>query len=208
MSLKVIIIVLLAIVAIVLVVLALRKKKEKPEAPALPNLADLKIQDARIGDIVLIRAAGDEFEDLSFSVDRKHRYESGRGKAYEISGLYKNRRVHVEWSDEDILEIAVGKKSNIPLSKIGLTEDDLVKMDENQDEAHTFNYDGSAWRFAGSGEIVFFENNGRDGEGYYNWDFESDDATRKLSIEKWEEDPFEAGVAESVAPEDVTILRG
>src|SRR5262245_17627234 len=84
-------------VLLVLVVMQLFKKKKSTasSAPALPqaDLANLKVTDAKTGDVLSVAGVGDDMNDLDFTADRTASYQSGQRSWRELSGMYRNRRV-------------------------------------------------------------------------------------------------------------------
>src|SRR5437762_10093883 len=101
--------VLEAILAIFLVLVLMRlfKRDPKPAEPAfkapVEDLANLKVTDARVGDVLSIAGAGDKMPDLDFTVDRGMRIEAGARTWVELSGPYQERRVALRvGGDEDV----------------------------------------------------------------------------------------------------------
>ena len=43
-----------------------------------------------------VTPAGDEMTDLDFTVDRRTEYEAGSKRWFELSGMYKDRRIHLD----------------------------------------------------------------------------------------------------------------
>lgn len=207
---------LILLVALVLVILYLVRhllsKKDRPREAGLvhsePDLSSLGIVDARHGDTVSVVGRGDEFDDLDFVVDRRNRYQGGSSTWYEVSGRYRGRRVYIEWYDDDELEV-VGtlRDCDLTLADLGLTEQDLIRMDESQSRSEGFEHDGARFRYEDSGEIGYFRDGQGEGEGYYNWDFVEEGGDRLVFIEKWEDDPFEVGIATRIPPGDIRVFR-
>ena len=192
----------------VLFVMFKKTKSKKPDTVPVKSLADAKITDARAGDTVSVLGSGDEFDDLDFTVDRRNRYESGDDNWHEVSGLYRGRRVFVEFYEDDVLEVSFTKTMKpLSLKDLGLEESDLIRMDDERTRANSFEHDGVTWSYKSSQEVVYFKNGTGEGEGFYSWEFESPDGRRLLFIEKWEDEPFEAGIAETVDPGDVRVFR-
>ena len=176
------------------------------QAP-VPDLSNMTIEDARTGDTISIEARGDEFEDLDFTVDRRNKYQS-RSTWYEVTGLYRGRRVYVEFYNDDELEVyATLQSCDLTLADLGLTEEDLIRMDENQSRSEGFEFEGASFRYEDSCEIGYFQDSRGEGEGYYNWDFVEKDGDRLIFIEKWEDEPFEVGISVRVPPRDITVYR-
>lgn len=184
------------------------KKKTGSTVTPAEHLAGLGITDARVGDTLSIPGMGDDFDDLDLTVDRRHRYESGGETWYELSGLYRGRRIHVEVYEDDEVEVSITRGESMSLDQVGLTEDDLVRMDEAGSRSEGFVHDGTRWSYAESSEMGFFKDDQGEGEGFYGWEFESEDGTRTLFVEKWEGEPFEAGIADVVNAADVRVFRG
>lgn len=184
------------------------KKKEKQSVPPVAlDLTNLRINDARIGDTISIVGAGDDYDDLDCTVDRRNRYESGRDEWYEVSGMYRGRRVDVECFEGDELEVsAILKPVELSLEDIGVSEDDLARMDEEQSRANKIEWDGE-WFYEVSREIRYFQDDSGEGEGFYSWDFRSEDGKRVLFVQKWEGEPFEVGISQVINPDDIRVYR-
>src|SRR5689334_5012587 len=96
-----------AILAIFLVIVLMRlfRKDPKPATPAytppVEDLANLKVTDARVGDVLSIAGAGDRMTDLDFTVDRGARIEAGVRTWIELSGPYQSRRVALRVGETD-----------------------------------------------------------------------------------------------------------
>lgn len=185
-----------------------RRRTDAPPMLEETNLAALSITDARVGDTVSIAGMGDDFDDLDLTVDRRNRYESGGDTWYELSGLYRGRRIHVEVYEDDEVEVSITRDEALTLDAVGLTEADLVRMDTARSRSEGFEHDGSRWSYLASAETGYFRDDQGEGEGFYGWEFEEADGTRTLYVEKWEGEPFEAGIAEMVNAADVRVFRG
>ncbi len=207
---KLFFIALLVTALIVLIYKLVKKKGEETASKISPplDLANLTITDAIVGDAISILGIGAEFDNIDFTIDRRNRYQSGADSWYEVSGTYQGSRVFLECYDDDEVEVNFVYQSPEPtLVELGVTEDDLVRMDDEQIRSNGIDYDGSRWTYKESGEIDFFKNSRGEGEGYYSWSFVSQDKERILSIEKWEGKPFETSIARSLDPEIVKIYR-
>src|SRR5438045_9603685 len=116
------------IVAVLGVLLAMVFKqlfRKDPVVPAKPveDLANLKITDARVGDMVSITGAGDEFGDLDLKVDKHNEYEAGEKRWVELGRMYRNRRVYIELLDGDELDVvAVLNPNKITIDELGLKQ--------------------------------------------------------------------------------------
>ena len=196
------------IALIVVVVLIFRKKKQTKPTESIEALTDLRVTDAQVGDSISISGAGDDYEDLDFDVDRKHRYDSGGDESFELSGLYRGRRSFLEVSQDDQISVVLYAGNVKPeLHDLGLSEEDLTRMDENQDRAEVCEYDGRRWNFQESGEVNFFREAGSTGEGFYSWEFREESGAGVLSVQKWEGEPFEVSLGRVVNADDVHVFR-
>lgn len=201
--------VLIVVVIILLAIYMRRDKEQTLSPPPVENLAELSVAAATVGDNISIPGAGDDYANLNFTVDRKNRYESGGDEWFELSGQYNGRRIHVEVSEDDGVEVTVNlSRVEIALGDLGgLSEDDLTRMDESQDQSESLDYDGSMWRYESSHEIAYFKDDGSESEGYYSWNFREQNGERVLSVEKFEGEPFEVSLSRRVNPDDVQVFR-
>lgn len=194
-----------------LLVLVLRKMFQKQSAPALPpappqDLTSLTVAQARPGDAVSISGAGDEFADLDLPIDRRTDFSAGQRRWTELSGTYRNRRVYLDVTEERDVELWANlNPKQLTLEDIGLSEDDLAQIDQRQNTADNFEYDGKLWFYRFSREVSPM--NGGPG-GFYAWQFEEEGGKRRIIIRKAEGEPFTASVVVKVNPTDATVYRG
>jgi hypothetical protein len=95
----------------------------------------------------------------------------------------------------------------ITLDELGLGEDDLAQMDQRQNPADFFDYDGKFWLYRFSRENGMFRAGDTLGRGFYCWQFQEQDAKRFLSVRKSEGEPFTASLWVNVEPADITVFR-
>ena len=200
-----------ALLVLVLMKLAKKDQPKKPaEVPAMPqvDLANLKPWDVRAGDAVSIAGAGDEMTDLDFNADRVATLAAGSRQWVEASGVYRERRISLRASHGEEDEVALAnEKRKLTLEDLGLSEQDLAEMDERQNTADNFEFDGHMWSYRLSREVSAR----RDGEprpsGYYYWEFREQDGSRILTARKAEGEPFAVTLFTSINPGDVTVYR-
>jgi hypothetical protein len=174
-----------------------------------PDLANLSVIDALVGDNLSIVAAGPDFSDLDFTVDRRDQLEAGQKLWYEVSGPYHDKRVRLEIIPGELLEVRGWFDGRIiTLDEFGLTEDDLAAMDERQNPADFFDFDGKFWLFRWSREVGLFHRDQPEGAGFYCWEFQEQDGDRFMQVRKAEGEPFAAYISNKVNPGDVTVFRG
>src|ERR1039458_10134829 len=139
-------------VLLVIVLMNLFKKTEvpgsggtPPSKPA-PDLANLKVTDARVGDMISVSGAGDDLSDLDFTADRCAWFEAGPRRWFELSGGYRERRAALRVATGDDVEAAIETEPRkLTIEDLGVSEDDLAQMDERQNTADSFEFDGKTW---------------------------------------------------------------
>jgi hypothetical protein len=128
-------------------------KKQTPSAP-VADLANLKVTDARAGDALSISGAGDNYTDLDFTADRMTRYDGGTRRWFELSGPYLERRVALRVGGEDEVEVSLhSDPRKLTMEDLGLGEEELAEMDERQNTADSFEFDGKVWLYRLSREV-------------------------------------------------------
>ena len=205
------VVVLVALGALLGVVLMqLFKKPDHPAAgPAAPDLANLKLSDARTGDVLSVSGAGDNLTDLDFTADRCTRCTAGAYRWFELSGAYRERRVVLRAAGDEELEVSLHNDSRtITLADLGLTEDDLPQMDERQNPEDVFEFDGKDWLYRRSREGKACRDGDAQPAGFYYWEFHERDGKRLLEVRKVEGEPFAAALYTEIPAGDVTVYRG
>jgi hypothetical protein len=198
----------IALVAVPFLVLARRPRRSSTAPPPPPDLGSLTIREARRGDLITIRGAGRDFEDLSFKVERIHRYEFGSNHWYELVGQSPEGPISLEWEDDGELILSLtppGRTLRLP--ELELTEQDLIRMDEEQSAANTITHGETVYRYEESHETGYFEDEREPGEGFHMWCFEAEDGRSSLTIATWAGEAFEVMISDRVAPDDVTVYR-
>uniref|UniRef100_Q025E7 DUF4178 domain-containing protein n=1 Tax=Solibacter usitatus (strain Ellin6076) TaxID=234267 RepID=Q025E7_SOLUE len=198
-----------ALLAIVL--MNLFKKDPKPlPVPVRPveDLANLKVTDARTGDVLSIVGAGDRMTDLDFTADRGARLDAGSRSWVELSGPYQERRVSLRVGGDEEIEVFLhADPRKITLEDLGLSEDDLAQMDERQNPTDNFEFDNATWMYRISREVQAWRDNQAAPTGFYYWEFLTQDGKRLMGIRKAEGEPFTVTLYTAVNPGDVTVYR-
>lgn len=181
----------------------------KPAQTAPPDLANLKITDARRGDVLSVTGAGPDFSDLDFTIDRIDQMEAGARRWLQLSGAWRDHRVYLEVHTADDVEVFGNFDGRqLTLDQIGLSEDDLAELDTRQNQSDFVDYDGKFWLYRFSREIGIFTAGGAVGSGFYAWQFQEQDTKRFLSIRKYEGQPFAASIWTKTEPADISVFRG
>jgi len=194
---------------LVAVLMHLFKKSKTPAAP-VEDLANLKASDARIGDALSIAGVGDDMTDLQFTAESCTWIESGPRRWFELTGPYKTRRVTLRVdASGDELEAAVHvDPRKLTLEDLGVSEDDLGQMDERQNTADSFEFDGKIWLYVLSREAHATRNNLPQPRGFYYWEFREQNGRGLLAMHKDQDEPFATTLYQGIAPDDVTVYRG
>jgi len=183
-------------------------KKGSSRPPPPPDLADMTIKDARVGDIVSISGFGDEFDDVDFVIEKRNRYEEEGFEWYELKGVYRGRQVWIEWEDDDHLEItATSPERELRLSELGLTEDDLARMDAEESRDNFVEWEGRKYYYQESCEAYYFKDCTGPGEGFYLWDFKAEQGDEFIAVEKWEGEPFGVFSGKVIQPYNVKVYK-
>ncbi|HYA16496.1 MAG TPA: hypothetical protein VEF06_03465 [Bryobacteraceae bacterium] len=176
---------------------------------AQPDLANLKVTDARVGDVLSVQGAGEDFSDVDFTVDRLDVYEAGSRTWRVLSGSWRNRRVYLEiHNEESVLVMGNFDGSTITLDEMGLSEADMAEIDSRQNPSDFIDFEGKFWLYRFSREMGVFSAGHGTGRGFYAWQFAEQDGKRFLAIRKFQGEPFVANIWIKVEPGDVTVFRG
>ena len=181
----------------------------KPAGPPQEDLANLKVTDARAGDTLSVTGAAEDFSDIDFTVDRVDQYEAGEHRWVELSGMWRDRRVFLEVHNEVMPEVYGNFDARrYTLDELGLSEQDLGDIDERQNQADFFDWNGKFWMYRSSREMGVFTATAAMGKGLYCWRFQEQDGKRFLTVRKSEGEPFTALLWNKLEVSDVTVFRG
>ncbi len=185
------------------------KRKGKRPAPSQNLSLNDSIKDARVGDVISIQGLSLEYDDIYFYLERIDRYESPGGAWHELSGVDGDNRVWIEWSEGyELFVTASDNRRPVGLSSLGLSEEELIRLDEENSIDNYITVGDQRYRYRTSSEAIYFKDNRGEGEGFYLWDFMAEDERRVLSVSKWEGMPFEAFFSEVISPDSVTLYKG
>ena len=181
-----------------------KKKRSGSES----STADDTIRSARVGDVVVISGFSSTFEDAYFIIENVHRYESSFGEWHELTGVDGDRRVGIEWSYDGEFFISVNEQTTPKgLTGVGLDEDTIVRLDEENSIDNYVTIEGERYRYKNSYEALFFKDSQDEGDGFYMWEFLSEDMKKIASVVKWEDMPFEVYTSAVVSPDLVSVYK-
>ena len=181
------------------------KKRREPVGPSV----DESIRAARVGDVLTISGYSVEYDERLFFIERIHRYSNAADSWHELLCADGDTRLWVDWTDGSDLSVGVTEDTGpMGLTATGLTEDDLVQLDEEHSIDNFVTIDEDNYRYRNSAEVLFFRDGKGPGEAYYQWDFIREQGDQSLTISKWPEKPFEVVFSDIVATESVTLYQG
>lgn len=198
-------------VLLVIVLMSIFKRNPTPPAPTGPveDLANLKATDARVGDSISISGVGDDMTDLDFTVDRSTWVQAGARQWFELGGPYRNRRVSMRVANNEEIEVSVHTDPRkLTLEDLGLSEDDLATMDERQNTADNFEFDGKMFMYLLSREAQSKRTDLPQPEAFYYWEFREQDGPGIMGLRKSEGEPFSVTLFYGIPAGDVTVYRG
>ena len=187
----------------------LGRRRYQPSRPAAQP-ADTSIRAARVGDVVVVRNLDLEYDDAYLVIERIHRYVGNGMEWREAVASDGRRRLWVEWSfdREGLFVTAATDRRPASLEAIGLTEDDLVTLDEEHSIGNGVIIDGRRYSYRNSFEAFYHQDNRPGGEGFYLWEFMADDGQQTLAVTKFEGTPYEAYFSDVIAPDDALLYPG
>ena len=185
-----------------------RRSRKRPPISQNPSPND-SIKDAKVGDVISVQGLSLEYDDIYFFLERIDRYETPGGVWHELLGVDGDNRIWVEWSDGyELFVTASDNRQPVGLSSIGLNEEELVRLDEENSIDNHITVEGRRYSYRTSSEALYFKDNRGEGDGFYLWEFMAEDESRVLSVSKWEGMPFEAYFSEVISPDNVSLYQG
>lgn len=170
---------------------------------------DESIRSAKSGDVLTIKGLSLETDDIYFFVERIHKYITGSDVWYELVCRDGDNQVWIDWIDGyDLLVTATSDFNARSLSSLGLDEEELITLDEENTIDNYIEVDNDIYYYRNSSEVIFYQDGKGNGAGFYHWEFMRDDDSKVLSISKWENKPFEALFSDVIPSENVNLYKG
>lgn len=178
--------------------------------PAAVNAPGNTIREAQVGDVVVVQGLALEHDGRYFVVENIHRYGGNGNIWFELEVADAEQRLWLEWQDDggELFVTASDNRRPVTLAGLGLTEGDLITLDEEHSIGNSISAEGRRFFYRNSFEAFYFRNNQGAGEGFYLWDFLAEDETRSLAVVKYQGAPYEAHFSEVLAPENVILYPG
>jgi hypothetical protein len=184
-----------------------RRRRGGKESTGLS--ADDSIRAAKAGDVVSIAGLALEYDDVYFFVEKVHRYSNDAETWYELLCVDGDTQIWIDWTGgHDLFVTATNNPDPVGLARIGLTEEELIDLDEEHSIDNYIEIEGDKYYYRNSSEVVFFQDSRGAGEGFYLWDFIREQGDRVLAVSKWEGKPFEAVFSEVITPDRITLYKG
>ncbi len=181
------------------------KKKREPVGPA----PDESIRASRVGDVVTFSGLSPEYDDRLFFIERMHRYTTASDTWYELLCADGDTNLWVDWTDGSELSVSVTQDTGPSgLTATGLTEEDLIQLDEEHSIDNFVTIDGDNYWYRNSTSVLFFRDCKGPGEDFYQWDFVQEQGDWGLTISKWPERPFEVVFSELISADRVALYQG
>ncbi len=150
---------------------------------------ELRLENVGPGGMVQLSRIGEGLDDYDVSILSKHIYRQGESTWYELEGDKGDEKVWIEFEEDDELEISL-KQKELKFRDLGIKKSDLERIDD--EEEGYLNYEGEKFYYEDSDEAIFYRNGIEEkAEKYYYWDFENDDGTKFISVEKWSGKDYE-----------------
>ena len=180
------------------------KKRAKLSSESLGET----IEHAAPGDVFTITGLAIEYEDSYFVIDKIHKYESSYSEWREVIGSDGEHKLVVNWSDDGGLYVTAAPEARpMALRALGITEDDLARMDSEHSLDNHLDFNGMRYYYKNSGEAFFYEDSSSQGQGFWIWEFASEDEDRVMSIDKWENTPFQGYASDVISPESLSVYK-
>jgi Domain of unknown function (DUF4178) len=176
--------------------------------PTVASGAGADLWTARVGDVISIHGAAEDFSDLDFTVDQRNAYEGASRRWIDLSGEFRGTRVYLEVSRASGVEVmGLLDRKRFTLADINVSEDQLADLDARQDSKAIIQFEGKPWRYESSRELAYFESEGDQPKGVYRWLFAEAGGPRLLCIEKWVGESFDVRLARRLNHQDITVYR-
>lgn len=203
-------VVVIAAVLAVAVVKVVRSKQDKDAGSAqdLLDPHDATIEDAKVGDVVTILGFDPDIDGKELLVEKRNRYESGGAEWFELLGVLHGSQVWIDLEVDDALRITVTSPERmIELAQLKTTEEDLASMDDEESKDRFIEWNGRKYFYVKSCMVGYFKDCTGPGEGFYLWEFESEDKDSMLSIERWGGRDFNVYVSKIIDPDHVKLFQ-
>jgi hypothetical protein len=182
----------------------LGRRRRRPSGTTAQRASQNNITSAKLGDVVTYPSQAPEHDDPYLIVERIQRYSGAGGEWNEIVATNSQRTLWIEYTEtrNDLFVTAAHHRHPLSLESIGLTEDELITLDEEHSLNNGVIIQGKRYSYRNSFEAFTQPD---ETHRFYLWDFIADDGSQTLAVTKAEGMPFEAYLSDVIHPEDVTL---
>lgn len=162
-----------------------------------------RIENMQAGGVFSLRGFGQDLDDLDVQVLSKHGYDEDGFRWFELEGDAGGRKIWltVETDDETELSVTLEK---LALSDLNLTQVDLDRFVEDDDGE--INFRGRRYVYEDWGEAMFHRDCDESrGERFRYWEFETDDGTSALTVERWSDGSTECHLSQPLRHSQLTV---
>ena len=162
-----------------------------------------RIENVEAGGVIHLVNIGPNLDEFDVNIIAKHVYRKGVDTWYELEGESADGKVWIDMEEDDGVELAITLK-RLKLRDIGVSKRDLERMDEEEDGE--IEYQGETYYYEESDSAMFYRyGNEEEGESLYYWDFENEEGTKFIGIERWSDGSYDVSYSETIEPWQVTV---
>ncbi|HCW91540.1 MAG TPA: hypothetical protein DHU56_16035 [Marinobacter sp.] len=160
------------------------------------------IEHVRTGGVIRLPPHGPDMAEVDVQITARHVYQQDGYHWFELEGESGEGTVWLDVERDDELETSV-TLSRIRIDELGLDENGVKRLKAGA----IVNFDGRAFRMTEQGTARFLPDGDESrAEPLVFWDFEGDDDTHDLTIERWGQD-HRAYLSQRIRPSRITVYR-
>ncbi len=184
----------------------LGRRRRRPDSTPAHRTEQDNLSSAGVGHVVTLPGQAPDHDDPYLIIERVQRYSGTGGEWTEIVAANSQRRVWIEYTEtrDGLFVTTAHDRHPLSLEAIGLTEGELITLDEEHSLNNGVIIQGKRYSYRNSFEALSQPDRE---QRFYLWDFIADDGTQTLAVTKAEGIPFEAYFSDVIDPDDVTLYR-
>ena len=175
----------------------------RQEPKQLYSKDELRIENVGAGGVLKLTSVGPNMEDFDVNIVSRHTYHEGEYTWYELEGDRGDDKVWITLEEDDEVELSIVTKK-LKMRDLGITSEQLTEFDDEEDGE--FQFEGEPFYYEESDRAVFYRHsNDKDAEQFYYWEFENEEGTKYLSVEKWSDGKYDVSLSYPVKLSQVTV---
>ena len=189
----------------------LGRNRRRPTGAAGRLARENSLTAAQTGDVIVLYSDSPHHDDPYLMVERVYRYTGGGQEWKEIIAANSQRQVVIECQDTDdgLFVTAATDRRPLSLEAAGLNEPDLITLDEEHSIGNGVIVHGKRYSYRNSFEAFRYSAGASyQRQGFYLWEFMSDDGAETLAVTKSESTPFEVYIAQVIDPAEAALYPG